>query len=442
MTSLLQHVSIFRALVTLCTLMAGLLLSGQGLALLLPEETVAPTAGKLFEQIKPSLLQIRVKLKNSPTMASSGSGFLVSPDGLVVTNYHVVTSVVMESDVYDLEYLRSDDSAGPLQIVALDVRNDLALLRIKGKGFPFLALHTAPLSKGERGYALGNPLNIGLTIAEGTYNGPVSNLYNELFHFTGALNPGMSGGPAVTDAGGVFGVNKAINLGGQLVGYVVPARYLDALLSKASSPAPKPQRQFRAEVNAQLLSYQEELARRLLQKPFPTRDVGRGYHAPVELMNSFECGGVQNTTPRSKITYNIQTCQGSSALSASNDLATGYVSFEHSLFEGDHLIVTQFASAYNNLFDMKNASDNSLKEEVGRYACKESLVYTGNSRMRVVLCERQYKKFDGLYDIQIKIATLNEPKAGLQSKALFSGFSHENGMRLAKRYLESLSWKP
>lgn len=182
-------------------MIVGMLLTNPSRAQIAPNPQVHSPAGKIFEQIKPALLQVRVNLKTGKSLSAYGSGFLISPDGLVVTNYHVVSSVVMEPDIYALEYLRSDGSTGALQIVALDVRNDLALLRIKGTGFPSLSLQKTPLDKGDRGYAIGNPLSVGMTIVEGTYNGLVSTKYNDLFHFTGAINPGMSGGPTVTEGG-------------------------------------------------------------------------------------------------------------------------------------------------------------------------------------------------------------------------------------------------
>lgn len=360
----------------------------------------------------------------------------------MVTNYHVVSSVVMEPDIYALEYLRSDGSTGALQIVALDVRNDLALLRIKGTGFPSLSLQKTPLDKGDRGYAIGNPLSVGMTIVEGTYNGLVSTKYNDLFHFTGAINPGMSGGPTVTEGGTVFGVNVAFNSGGQMVGYVVPVHFISALQEKAGKTQHKPLSQLRAEVNAQLLAYQDELANKLLEKPFAVHAVGRGYRAPDKLADFFECGGSMESSSDMDYTINSSFCLGNSALTFTNVLTSGYVYFVQRLVEVDHWGLTNFAYLYRSTFRPRNPGEDSLQKEVSRYACNEDMVTSGNSKMRVILCERQYRKFDGLYDIQLKIATLNESNAGLQSTALFNGFSHENGMRLAKRYLESLSWKP
>ena len=113
--------------------------------------------------------------------------------------------------------------------MAIDVANDLALVRVDHHDQPFFefderAVH-GELPKGERLYSMGNPLDLGFTIVEGTYNGLVDRSYNERVHFSGALNPGMSGGPTVTAEGLVVGINVAKRMGGELVSFLVPARF-------------------------------------------------------------------------------------------------------------------------------------------------------------------------------------------------------------------------
>src|SRR5260370_17484180 len=97
---------------------------------------------------------------------------------------------------------------------------------------------------------MGNPLDLGFTIIEGTYNGLVERSYNDRVHFSGALNPGMSGGPTVNGEGLVVGINVATRRGGQLVSFLVPARFAAALLQSAREHEPAPD--LRAEIARQL----------------------------------------------------------------------------------------------------------------------------------------------------------------------------------------------
>ena len=95
---------------------------------------------------------------------------------------------------------------------------------------------TANLSKGDRVLALGHPRDLGLSIVEGTYNGQVEHVLTPRLHFTGPLNPGMSGGPAVTPAGALVGVNVATM--GEELAFLVPAEFVTRLLDRLPAVLP------------------------------------------------------------------------------------------------------------------------------------------------------------------------------------------------------------
>src|SRR4029077_10835207 len=105
-------------------------------------------------------------------------------------------------------------------------------------------------AQGERLYSMGNPLDLGFTVNEGTYNGLVGRSYNERIHFTAALNPGMSGGPTVTAGGLVVGINVATRRDGQLISFLVPARFAATLLQRARNNETAPD--LRVEISRQL----------------------------------------------------------------------------------------------------------------------------------------------------------------------------------------------
>ena len=156
-------------------------------------------AEAVYATAPPRLLQIRTLLTSAGQQTSIGSAFLVSADGLAITNYHVVSHVVFEPNTYRLEYTAADGTQGEVHLLAVDMPNDLAIVRVDKHDAPFFTFNAAAISgelpKGERLYSMGNPLDLGFTIVEGTYSGLVDRSYIERIHFTGALNPGMSGGP-------------------------------------------------------------------------------------------------------------------------------------------------------------------------------------------------------------------------------------------------------
>jgi S1-C subfamily serine protease len=75
------------------------------------------------------LVQVRTLLAQQDSQSSVGSGFVVSEDGLIVSNFHVVSQAALEPEAYRLRFVGADGRKGSLQILALDVRRDLSLLR-------------------------------------------------------------------------------------------------------------------------------------------------------------------------------------------------------------------------------------------------------------------------------------------------------------------------
>src|SRR4029077_3549412 len=108
------------------------------------------------------------------------------------------------------------------------------------KSFDALPFRPAnePLSQGERIYSLGNPLDVGFAVTEGTYNGLVRRSFYPQIFFGGALSGGMSGGPALDEQGRVIGINVARRVDGEQVSFLVPARFAVALLARGRDVAP------------------------------------------------------------------------------------------------------------------------------------------------------------------------------------------------------------
>ena len=154
------------------------------------------------------------------SQASVGSGFLVSEDGHVITNYHVVSQFALEPERYRLRYATTDGQEGSLELLDFDVRRDLALLRavplegqsLKSRGALGFRPLTQPLSKGDRIYSMGNPNDVAFAVVEGNYNGLVERSFDPLIYYAGGINPGMSGGPVVDEDGRVVGINVLLML--------------------------------------------------------------------------------------------------------------------------------------------------------------------------------------------------------------------------------------
>ncbi|MBF0481428.1 MAG: trypsin-like peptidase domain-containing protein, partial [Desulfovibrionaceae bacterium] len=142
---------------------------------------------------------------------ASGSGFLISADGFIVTNNHVVD----EADEVKVT-LSGDDKPLTAKVVGRDAEADLALIKIDGKtGLHFLEFADSDAAKvGQWVLAIGNPFGLQNTVTKGIISatgrvigaGP----YDNFIQTDASINPGNSGGPLITMDGKVVGVNSAI----------------------------------------------------------------------------------------------------------------------------------------------------------------------------------------------------------------------------------------
>ena len=412
-----------------------------------PPSAAASTAERIFAAAPTRLLQIRTLVVSAGRQSSIGSGFLVSADGLAITNYHVVSQIALEPKTYRLEYTAADGRSGELKLLAIDLPNDLAIVRLDRHDAPFFAFDTAAmargLAKGERLYSMGNPLDLGFTIVEGTYNGLVERSYNERIHFTGALNPGMSGGPAVTAEGHVVGVNVAKQFGGELVSFLVPGRFATALLQRAQDAAAPPPQDFRAELGRQLAAWQASLYKSLADTGF--RSVAFGpYEAPEATAPWFTCWAQTNagTVPKPRASVNSTNCSSDTRLFIANDLNTGFIQLSHSYVRTVDLNQFQFATFLSRQSQPRLVG--SDRKWYTQQRCHDDFVVTSAEHdrppLRVVWCARAYRPFNGLYDVAVMAVTEDRGSEALVSRLGLQAVGYDDAMVLSRRFLEAVQW--
>jgi S1-C subfamily serine protease len=430
-----------RALTVAMSLMRGLCFLGVA-ALCAPaaaqEAEISSQTHALFQQIRGGVAQIRVLLGASDTHAATGTGFVVGDDGLILTNYHVIADKALEPEVYQLEFVLPGGLRGPLQIVAIDVLNDLAVVKGDIGAAHVLGFRTRQLAKGDRGFSLGYPLSQGLTVVEGIYNGRSEELYYERIHFTGAINSGMSGGPAVDATGQVFGVNVATHRRGQLVSFLVPSRFAVELVARARAQAAPPSGDFRGMVGAQLTAHDAAL-QKVLEGSLPTQQLGP-LVVPARMGTFMQCAA--GTERERGKAYDVSSyyCHTLSALYVDPKLQTGMVSFRHRVLRGLSLDPLRFAHVQEMQFRAGISSDYTSRKHHTGYACRDRIVALKGVRAKVAQCLRRYKLFEGLYDMLLKVATLDDSALALHSELEMDGVSFEHAMGLSRRFLEAIRW--
>src|SRR5918993_1546369 len=166
---------------------------------------------------------VRVEPQGSGRMAGMGSGVIISPDGLLLTNSHVMQGA------RDAKLIGSDGRPIQARVIGDDPDTDLALLRAHGDRLPFATLGNSKLLKrGQIAIAIGNPLGFESTVTAGVVSAlgrslraKSGRLIDDVIQTDAALNPGNSGGPLVATSGEVIGINTAVIAGAQGICFAV-----------------------------------------------------------------------------------------------------------------------------------------------------------------------------------------------------------------------------
>lgn len=393
----------------------------------------------VFDRFAPAVAAIRVMETNSNAKSASGSGFFVTADGHLVTNYHVIADWVLTPARYAVEVDFPGDTTARAEVLAVDVVNDLAVLRVDAPQRVVLRFARAGASQGDRLYAFGFPGDMGITIVEGTYNAYVEHMYHPRLHFTGSLNPGMSGGPTVNRAGEVVGVNVAT--AGNQLSMLVPAAHADSLLAAVLAPGYAPPADFVPTIGADVAGDRSRYVERLLAEPFPTVRLDR-FQVPTRPAPFFECWGETDTEARERWEYLDHQCVTDDELFVSEDYVGSAALVFHRVVRSDTINRFRFAQLLTESFQVNSFWTGGHLGEVTPFRCHRDNVGVGGHAFVAVLCTRKLLRFADLYDVVFKAATLGVGTIGLETTLQMSAIQFDNALRVMRAFLESITWAP
>lgn len=188
-------------------------------------DAYSTTVVEVADKVSSSIVQVSVVKKNNRSQnkrsaqpeQGGGSGFLISTDGLIITNHHVA------GNAEKLKITLQDGQTFVPDIIGFDPYSDLAVLKIDGQGLRPLVFGDSDLLRaGQLAIAVGNPFGFNYTVTTGVVSAlgrslrsQTGRMIDNVIQTDAALNPGNSGGPLLNSAGEVVGVNTAIILTAQ-----------------------------------------------------------------------------------------------------------------------------------------------------------------------------------------------------------------------------------
>ena len=166
---------------------------------------------------------------------SLGSGVIVSSEGLILTNHHVVEAAD------EIEVALADGRTAPARVVGSDPETDLAVLKVEMSNLPSITFaHTESLRVGDVVLAIGNPFGVGQTVTQGIVSALGRshlgiNTFENFIQTDAPINPGNSGGALIDTSGNLVGVNSAIysRSGGSMgIGFAIPANLAQQVMEQ------------------------------------------------------------------------------------------------------------------------------------------------------------------------------------------------------------------
>lgn len=404
-------------------------------------QPMTDAAERMYQDHGAAVYQVQVIDRASGKKAAIGSGFQIDADGLMATNYHVVSDMINRPANNRLEYLHEDGTRGVLTLVGVDVVNDLALLRMDKAGPAFVSLGTSNLRKGTRVFALGNPHDIGFTIVEGIHNGMASDTFHDKIHFSGAINQGMSGGPALSADGRVVGIN--VMTGGNQIGFLVPVEALAALVQKYNGNAEADDFLARAhaDIEAQLDASQSTIIKAMLDPAHKWDSMTFGpLSLPGRLHPALKCWGAPAHEDKDPYTHFWSTCYNEDSLFLSDTFETGVYFYRYDLVTpSPEMWTARFYSFYEGLYSSSLESSNAAEGDVSNFKCHDGFVDQAGHRFKTSYCVRQYVKYPTLFDAHLYMAMVDAPRTGVVITVNALGVTRDNAQAFMSRFVSEIA---
>ena len=385
------------------------------------------------------VFQVRVLNRETGKKSSIGSGFIVGDGHQLATNYHVISQVILEPELFYISYISNDGAEGELTLQALDVAHDLALLGAEQALGDAIEMSPLP-PRGAPIFAMGNPLDLGLSIAVGTNGGILNQTDDSRILFSGSLNPGMSGGPTFNELGEAIGINVATSRND--ISFIVPSRFLTELIELARTESYADDLDLKAEVARQVLAYENRYIEQLLEGEWVSLTL-RQFELPGAISPTVRCwdnSAKLNAVARYK-RYQIRCANQNHVYLDADNHFVGRLTYEYYWLESEELNPIQFYNLYESL--NKDQIDSKPGRDVAsNFNCETWFIDVSSQQMKSNLCRREYLEYPGMSDVLFTAALTGHADKGFFVTLILTGVDFDSTLPLIQRFLETAEWTP
>jgi len=394
---------------------------------------------EIYQLNQDRVVQVRVLNRETGKKSSIGSGFIVGDGRQIATNYHVISQIVLEPELFYISYISNDGTEGELTLAALDVAHDLALLSAEQTLGDAIQMSPLP-PRGAPIFAMGNPLDLGLSIAVGTNGGILNQTDDSRILFSGSLNPGMSGGPTFNEFGAAIGINVATARND--ISFIVPSRFLTELIERSTAERYADNVDLKAEVARQVIAYENRYIEQLLASDWQELNL-RQFQLPGVISPTVRCwdnSAKLNAVARYK-RYQIRCANQNHVYLDADNHFVGRLSYEYYWLESDELNPVQFYNLYESL-NKDQIETKPGREIVSNFNCETWFIEVSTQEMKSNLCRREYLDYPGMSDVLFTAALTGHADRGFFMTLIMTGVDFDSALPLIQKFLEETEWTP
>jgi serine protease Do len=283
----------------------------------------------------------------------------------------------------------------------------------------------------------------GVVATVGHYSGMVDQAGFERLHYTGTLNGGMSGGPAINTRGVLVGVNANNRRGAEQMGFLVPAARVRQLLERANSPRRDGASASADEVTRQLTHFHHDLLKSA-EDSMPSHRYGP-YAAPDFAPARLNCRAIGNAVaddedaPRRPAFVQGRDCRVTSAVELEDGLVAGYLEYSHRYLRAGSLNGWRFHALVDS--QRRDLPIMNNDKVMAKPHCLSQATRAGKDQVlpvHLTFCVQAYREFAGLYDVTVRVLTRDRSREALLSSLRLYGVNWEQAQTYTNQLLEGL----